>query len=693
MRTVRSLPRLLAVCAAWPCAAVLFCLLTLAASAQTIVSTVQLPALAPVGQPVPIWMAGNASNAGASSAIVGLTWAENTDAWFPTWELQLVVSESAITNHMRSSAGRIPGTRVLTLDAKRPQWGHAYQTTLSFNPPTGAVSIHILDTTAQEGVYAGELRLLPQPDAAGWSDSAVLPYYIPRGLAWAVVEEQAATKSYIKLASLERNNANRIGVLVNVLEMDPGAEIRVQLVWEDAKQPQRIQLVRTAGLAGTAFFPFDTSRLSAGRMTVVLEYLINGTVSFSESKSVQIGAANIRLSDTAPYRLVVEADGPMQDFPILVRSQVTELVWDTDTGRYRTLPQQDITVLDQRIDLAAATVQLPLPQPEEFLPKPGLWQIRYSVQGGTAGTEIQTSKELLVANYPKPEVAPGQPFTIAVLPDTQYYSFESPQGGHPDMFLRQTQWLAEHAAERNIVFAVHMGDITEHNRAEEWQVAQRSMQALDGIVPYAMALGNHDIGPPGTRGTGFNTYFPDQPNYATFQVGATKYLVVALEFWPRDEVVAWADQIVSSHPDYQTIIITHTYTGADGKRRSSGYNYSVGQGTGAGLNTGADLWDKFIRRHANIFLVLSGHIPNTSVPRDIGIGDHGNAVYELLMDFQFDPNGGNGWLGLLQFSPEGDRIDVSVYSPYLNEYKHAEKSGFTVPFTIDLQSKAFTGPK
>jgi hypothetical protein len=64
----------------------------------------------------------------------------------------------------------------------------------------------------------------------------------------------------------------------------------------------------------------------------------------------------------------------------------------------------------------------------------------------------------------------------------------------------------------------------------------------------------------------------------------------------------------------------------------------------------------------------------------------------MLFDFQFDPNGGNGWLGLLSFPAERDRIEATVYSPYLNEYKQADKGGFYVPFTIDLIDKAYERP-
>jgi hypothetical protein len=56
-------------------------------------------------------------------------------------------------------------------------------------------------------------------------------------------------------------------------------------------------------------------------------------------------------------------------------------------------------------------------------------------------------------------------------------------------------------------------------------------------------------------------------------------------------------------------------------------------------------------------------------------------VYEVLMDFQSEPFGGNGWLVLWEFHPDGS-IDVRTYSPYLDEFKTDVQAGFRNEFTL-----------
>ena len=101
------------------------------------------------------------------------------------------------------------------------------------------------------------------------------------------------------------------------------------------------------------------------------------------------------------------------------------------------------------------------------------------------------------------------PFTLAILPDTQIYA-ES----FPHIFTAQTQWIAKSRDEHNIVFALHEGDITNGNTEPQWRNAAESMSVLDGKVPYAIVMGNHDMGPGGAcevrESPLFNEYFPRQ---------------------------------------------------------------------------------------------------------------------------------------------------------------------------------------
>ena len=93
------------------------------------------------------------------------------------------------------------------------------------------------------------------------------------------------------------------------------------------------------------------------------------------------------------------------------------------------------------------------------------------------------------------------PFTIIVLPDTQFY-VAGLHGGTPEMFESQARWIVENRQALNIVFVTQLGDCVEHGDAEpvEWERADAAVSLLedprttglqDGI-PFGIAVGNHD---------------------------------------------------------------------------------------------------------------------------------------------------------------------------------------------------------
>ena len=87
-----------------------------------------------------------------------------------------------------------------------------------------------------------------------------------------------------------------------------------------------------------------------------------------------------------------------------------------------------------------------------------------------------------------------QDFTIAVLPDTQNYA-ASHNGGTPEIFKAQTQWIAENRDAFNIVYVAHLGDCVNYaDREEEWVHADEAFRKLEGRrpIPYGIAVGNHD---------------------------------------------------------------------------------------------------------------------------------------------------------------------------------------------------------
>jgi hypothetical protein len=278
----------------------------------------------------------------------------------------------------------------------------------------------------------------------------------------------------------------------------------------------------------------------------------------------------------------------------------------------------------------------------------------------------------------------NQPFTLVALPDTQYYTHEI-YGGSRDMFTAQTQWIANHKDDSNIVFVLHEGDLTDDNNAPEWTNARTSMSVLDGVVPYAITVGNHDgLGTSQNQTALFNQFFPlsqyqNLPTfggvfesnrmdncYHLFNVGGVDWLLISLEFGPRDSVLAWANQVVTNYPNRRVIVLTHAYLYPDNTLLGSSTNQGAVPTAYSRMNDGTDIWEKFVRHHANISFVLCGHVGDAG--RLVSAGDYGNQVFQLLADYQFDALGGGAYLRIIQFFPDQDQMSVKTYSPFLDRW-------------------------
>lgn len=302
-------------------------------------------------------------------------------------------------------------------------------------------------------------------------------------------------------------------------------------------------------------------------------------------------------------------------------------------------------------------------------------------------------------------ISPGS-WTLALLPDTQKYA-ES----YPQHYTAQTQFLANYADSLNIKYVLHLGDITDDNVTAQWNNALNSMSVLDGVLPYAISPGNHDYGPGGnasTRATSFNSpsYFGPGSAYATqssiggfyeagktdnswhtFNAGGQDWLVMALEWGPRDEVVDWANDVVAAHPNHLTMLTTHAYMYYDGtiydwatKGTSQSWNphaYGTASLPG-GVNDGQELWDKLVSKHDNFRLVFNGHVLGDGAGRRTTLGDEGNVVNQMLSNYQMNTEGGQGDLRLLEFMADGHTVVVRTYSPVLDRYNTSTEHQFTI---------------
>ena len=303
----------------------------------------------------------------------------------------------------------------------------------------------------------------------------------------------------------------------------------------------------------------------------------------------------------------------------------------------------------------------------------------------------------------EPPMPEAGAFTIAVLPDTQNYSQH-----YPETFLAQTKWIAEQSQSREIACVLHLGDVTNTSAPLEWERALQAMRQLDGKVPYFMVPGNHDYSKNGRatdRTSLFSDYFSkgdfeglptfggvyDQEpermenSFHLFEAGDRKFLVLCLEFGPRKDVVRWANEVVAKHADREAILITHAYMYFDdsrydwktlGKKQHwNPHEYVVAKTTNDDVMDGTELWDNLVSKHENFILTLNGHVLDDGLGRMISQTPAGRDVHQLLVNYQIRPNGGDGWLRLLEFKKDGT-VQTYDYSPVLEKRNESAQNQF-----------------
>ena len=59
-------------------------------------------------------------------------------------------------------------------------------------------------------------------------------------------------------------------------------------------------------------------------------------------------------------------------------------------------------------------------------------------------------------------------------------------------------------------------------------------------------------------------------NYCFFEAAGMKFMVVSLEFAPRDEALKWAAGAIERHPDHRVIVATHCYMSPTGRENRTG---------------------------------------------------------------------------------------------------------------------------
>lgn len=287
-------------------------------------------------------------------------------------------------------------------------------------------------------------------------------------------------------------------------------------------------------------------------------------------------------------------------------------------------------------------------------------------------------------------------YSIAFLPDIQYTT-EFYQNNLPPVF----DYLINHQESENIRYLITLGDLTNSNTPTEWGLINQQLRKLKDKLPYSLIRGNHDIYDSGAEplydetfakpGTDYYEHVmanggSQDPvsvanTYLLFTAGQVDYILLNLDFGAGDSVLEWANDILQTYADRRAIVATHGYLQSDGSLLTGDEPYSPSTYM-INMNDGDDLWEKLIRKHANISMVVCGHISSDITVCSVATGDAGNKVYQIMMDVQSTDNllGGVGMINLMRFTDDGRYARLDSYSTVLNSYFHEANTEIKLDF-------------
>ena len=302
--------------------------------------------------------------------------------------------------------------------------------------------------------------------------------------------------------------------------------------------------------------------------------------------------------------------------------------------------------------------------------------------------------------------APGPDFTIATIPDTQFYSEGGALGNlRGPTYGAQMQWYLDNRNSTvmpNLAFITHQGDIVEHGDSipDEWPIADAAMRILENPstsllphgIPYGVTPGNHDFGTGSGTGstTLYNQYFGiprfagrsyygsgfggnNLSSYQLFSASGLEFISISLEYNTGAKAtyqaqLDWADALLKAHPNRRGLVTTH---------------WMVNTGNPATFSAqGQDIYDD-LKDNPNLFLLLGGHVAGEGRRSDTF---EGRTVYSVLQDYQGRTNGGDGWLRYFIMSPANNTITAKTYrvsnpqNPAVGTFETDADSEFVLPY-------------
>lgn len=318
------------------------------------------------------------------------------------------------------------------------------------------------------------------------------------------------------------------------------------------------------------------------------------------------------------------------------------------------------------------------------------------VSDGKVSVMVQNGEGYTPAQYAPGENATSNPgdtprdqydFTFAVESDTQYYNED--YDGNPDQDVDGSyqyqldihNFVLNNRERMNIQYMFHDGDIIDDEPLiPEWENADAAYKMLDEAgMPYGVLAGNHDVGHLSGDYTNFSKYFgawryennpwygesykDNRGHYDLITVDGIDFIMIYMGWGVGDEEIAWMNDVLAQYPERKAILNFHEYLLASG---------------GMGEEP-QRIHDEVVAVNPNVIMVLSGHYHNaqtvTETFDDNGDGETDRTVYQMLFDYQGLAEGGMGYMRLMHFDHDNEKIIIRTYSPSLDDYDAKDQTG------------------
>ena len=287
-------------------------------------------------------------------------------------------------------------------------------------------------------------------------------------------------------------------------------------------------------------------------------------------------------------------------------------------------------------------------------------------------------------------------FAFAWETDTQYYSEEYFQH-----YLNMNNWIVDNADALNIRYVIHTGDIVDDfDMVYEWENADRAMKILDDAgISYGVLGGNHDVAAATFEYENYYKYFGEDRvknqstyggsyknnlgHYDLLTENGQDFIIVYMSWDIYQDEIDWMNQVLAQYSDRKAILCFHTYTRV-------AYN---ADGT-LGDYYGNLIEQEVVAKNSNVFAVLNGHYHGasyeTTVFDDNNDGVYDRTVYQICTDYQSGFEGGSGYIKMLYFDLDNNKIYINSYSPSLDDYNYYDNTAVTELGTDDASTVVAT---